>query len=95
MRPEAAIERKVVALCKQHGVLCYKFVSPGHAGVPDRVLVFPNGLVAFVELKAPGGRVSALQHHEIERLRSHNVIAIVARSFEEFETWFTPLVSCP
>jgi hypothetical protein len=31
------------------------------AGVPDLVLLFPGGRTAFIEIKAPGGRLSASQ----------------------------------
>lgn len=31
-----------------------KFVSPGRRGVPDQICAFPKGVVALVELKAPG-----------------------------------------
>lgn len=91
MGPEAKLERKVVALCKQHEVICYKFVSPNHAGVPDRILVFPNGAVAFVELKAPGGRLTALQQYEIARLRKQGATVVVHNDYAEFTDWFTAL----
>lgn len=64
---ESAIERKVVAYCKARGVLCYKFVSPGRSGVPDR-LILHKGRAMFLELKAPGMEPSDLQAHEMVRL---------------------------
>ena len=33
---------------------CWKWVSPGRRGVPDRIVLLPGGVVFFVELKAPG-----------------------------------------
>lgn len=38
---------------KQIGGLCYKWVSPGIRGVPDRIIIF-RGSTFFVELKRPG-----------------------------------------
>lgn len=38
-----------------------KFVSPGMSGVPDRIVLFPGGHIAFVELKAPGKHMRPLQ----------------------------------
>ena len=38
-----------------------KFISPGHAGVPDRIVLLPNGNAVFVELKAPGKPLRPLQ----------------------------------
>jgi hypothetical protein len=41
--------------------LCLKWVSPSHAGVPDRILLLPNGVTALVEVKTSYGRLSRLQ----------------------------------
>lgn len=46
---------------KRMGGMAVKFVSPGLDGVPDRIVLLPGGKVAFVELKAPGKRLRALQ----------------------------------
>lgn len=58
---EAAIERYFVAQVKALGGVAYKFTSPAHRGVADRVVVLPGGVVWFVEIKAPSGRLSELQ----------------------------------
>ena len=50
---------------------CYKFVSPGHVGAPDRICIFPGGRVYFVETKAPGGKPRPSQlafHRELAEL---------------------------
>ena len=56
-RVEARLTRGVKAL----GGLCWKFVSPGTAGVPDRIVLLPGGRVALAELKQETGRLSAIQ----------------------------------
>lgn len=38
-----------------------KFVSPGMAGVPDRLVLLPNGFSFFVEVKKPGEHLRPLQ----------------------------------
>ena len=58
---ESTIEKHLVAQVKAMGGMAYKFTSPAHRGVADRVVVLPGGVVWFVELKAPGGRLSELQ----------------------------------
>lgn len=68
---ESTIESYLVRRCKDLGVLCFKFVSPSHRGVPDRLLIFPHGLVAFVELKAPGRSPTALQITVIKQMQGN------------------------
>lgn len=63
---EAGLREKV----RKHGGLCFKFVSPGCSGVPDR-LIIDNGRVIFVELKQDKGRLAPAQKQTIERMRSH------------------------
>jgi len=65
---EAAIEAKLVQGVQALGGRAYKFVSPGHPGVPDRLIVLPGGLIFFVELKTEIGRLSKMQQYEIRCL---------------------------
>ena len=53
---------------KKLGGVAYKFVSPGNAGVPDRLIVMPGGRVYFVELKTDAGYVTVLQKRQMDRL---------------------------
>ena len=46
-------------------------MSPGTAGVPDRIILMPKGHIAFVEVKAPGEKPRPLQlsrHRLLRRL---------------------------
>lgn len=68
---ESKIEKKLVSLVRRSGGECLKFVSPGNAGVPDRIVMMPHGKIHFVELKAPGEKPRPLQvavHEEFEAL---------------------------
>ncbi len=58
---ESVIERKLYDGVKRAGGRCWKWVSPGRAGVPDRICMMPHGVIYFVELKAPGKTERKLQ----------------------------------
>ena len=51
---ERDVEKRLVQMTRRKGGLALKFVSPGMDGVPDRLVLLPEGHMAFVELKAPG-----------------------------------------
>ena len=65
---EKQIERKLVEAVRKSGGLAPKFVSPGFDGVPDRIVLLPEGRIAFVELKAPGKKMRSLQVRRKEQL---------------------------
>ena len=58
---EKHIERNLVQAVRRMGGLAPKFISPGWAGAPDRLVLLPGGLLAFVEVKAPGKTLRPLQ----------------------------------
>ena len=77
---EKKIEQKLRDEVKRRGGLALKFVSPGFAlkfvspgfvGVPDRIVLMPDGNVGFVEVKAPDEVPRAIQvsvHKRLKRL---------------------------
>ena len=58
---EKDIEQQFASEVKKRGGIAPKFVSPGFDGMPDRLVLFPNGLMGFVEVKAPGKKPRPLQ----------------------------------
>jgi hypothetical protein len=58
---EKEIENYFKWAVERAGGLTYKFMSPSHRGVADRIACLPNGATWFVELKTKGGRLSELQ----------------------------------
>lgn len=71
MKREKDIELMLIKEVKKVGGLALKFVSPGYAGMPDRLLLIAKGKIAFVEVKAPHKKPRPLQlvrHKELERL---------------------------
>lgn len=68
---EKEIEKKLIQAVKQAGGICPKLVSPGFDGMPDRMVLLPNGHMGFVEVKAPGEKPRQLQlsrHRLLRRL---------------------------
>jgi len=79
---EAQIERRMVTMIRERGGLCYKFVSPGNPGVPDRIVITPDGRTIYVELKTEIGRMSNLQKWQKERLAACGVDIRVVKGLE-------------
>ena len=68
---EKEIEKKLTQAVKQSGGICPKLVSPGFDGMPDRMVLLPDGHMGFVEVKAPGEKPRQLQlsrHRHLRRL---------------------------
>ena len=74
---EKAIEQKLIQEVKKLGGICPKWVSPGYAGVPDRMVFLPGRHFGLVEVKAPGEKPRPLQlsrHRLLERLGFHTYV---------------------
>lgn len=65
---EKDIERKLVEAVRDSGGFAPKFVSPGWDGVPDRIVLLPDGKIGFVELKSPGKKLRILQKRRKRQL---------------------------
>lgn len=66
---EKVIEQKLVKAVRAKGGIAPKFVSPGFSGVPDRLILLPDGKCGFVEVKTPGRKPRPLQQSRIRLLR--------------------------
>ena len=82
---EREIERYLVKRVEALGGKAYKFVSPGRAGVADRIVCLPNGETWFVEVKTASGRLSALQKVFAEDMIRMNQRYIVVWSKEQID----------
>lgn len=80
---EKEIEKKFRDAVRAEGGKAYKFVSPGNAGVPDRLVILPGGVVGFVELKARGNIPTKLQEHQMSRIRRMGCFACVLDRVED------------
>ena len=75
---EKHLREKVTTL----GGLVWKFTSPGTDGVPDRIVVMPDGRLIFVELKARYGVLAPIQKYQIGQLLKHHQQVVVIRGEE-------------
>lgn len=75
---EKTIEKKLTAAVKKAGGIAPKFVSPSFAGMPDRLILLPDGHIGFAELKAPGKKPRPLQlsRHRLLRELGYRVYVI-------------------
>lgn len=85
--PESRIERKLCEGVKRLGGRAYKLISPGCAGLPDRLVCLPDGTVFFTELKTEKGRLSPQQRRrvdELSKMRQRVRVLYGERDVEEF-----------
>ena len=75
---EADVERAFASEGARLGAMVLKLTCPGNSGVPDRIVLFPDGTHCFVELKAPGKRPRPLQERVFARFEQmgHRVFVI-------------------
>ena len=66
---EKSLERYLCELTKAAGGLPLKYYNPNATGYPDRILLFPDGAVIWVEMKTAGQLPTSLQAERIRRLR--------------------------
>lgn len=65
--------------------MAIKWTAPGTAGVPDRIVFLPGGVVIFVELKAPGRTSTALQVRIQQMLKALGADVRVIDSLEDVD----------
>ena len=66
---EKTLERKLTDAVKAMGGIAPKFISPGLDGMPDRLVLLPDGKCGFVEVKRQGEKPRPLQESRHGMLR--------------------------
>lgn len=84
---EKNIEQYFVRKVKAAGGWPVKLACPGTAGMPDRMVLWPEGECQFVELKRPGGRPRPLQVSLMNRLHAIGFVAIVLSTREDVDLY--------
>ena len=88
---EKELEKNLVDRVKKLGGKAFKFVSPGNAGVPDRLAILPGNKVGFAEIKRPGGKTTILQERQIRFIRSLDCFVMVVDSEEKIDEFIEVL----
>jgi hypothetical protein len=88
MKTESQIEAAACKWAKEQGWLMYKFTSPASRSVPDRICIGPRGVV-FIEMKRPGGKLTAGQAREIEKLRKAGAEVHICYSVQDVKEALT------
>ena len=66
---EKFLEKKLREEIKKIGGLAIKFTSPYFTGMPDRMVLMPNGNLWFVEVKSTGKKLRGIQQAQAKRLQ--------------------------
>ena len=83
---ESALEQKFFELVRESGGLAIKLM-PTHAGVPDRLVLWPGGRTALVELKTETGEVSKVQRLWHSKAADLGHPVVVLYGMDEVRTW--------
>lgn len=92
MELEKQIEQTLALNICRIGGVCLKFISPGNAGVPDRIIIH-EGRVMFVELKRPGGEPRPLQVAVAKRMKDAGAFVYCISSKEQVHRFVDDLMT--
>jgi len=84
---ESTIEAYLIYTVAKLNGKTYKFQSPSHRGVADRIVCLPNGETWFVELKTEKGRLSELQKVFARDVQNLNQKYACLYSIEQINNW--------
>lgn len=90
---EKEVEKYLVREVKKIGGISFKFISPGNAGVPDRIVILPTGKVVFVELKTDRGKLTKLQEVQIKKISDLGADTRVLRGIEGVKEFINEIQS--
>ena len=90
---EKEVEKFLVREVKKIGGVSFKFISPGNAGVPDRIVILPSGRVVFAELKTDMGKLTKLQEVQIKKISDLGADVRVLRGIEGVKEFINEIQS--
>lgn len=95
MKSEKQIENYLKKKITEAGGLCLKWVSPGTAGAPDRIIIMPKDHIYFIELKAEDRKnnLSAVQKVFMRKLVSLGCNTRVISSYDEVNQFIEEVIT--
>lgn len=85
MKKESDIETYFIKQVKNNEGITFKWRSPSNRGVPDRIVFFKDIPPLFVELKAPDGRIRALQKYIMANIKVYYPHVYVLNSIQDVD----------
>lgn len=89
---EKVVERKLVEAVKANGGMCIKLLCDQLTGLPDRMCLFPNHKIVFVELKTTGRKPKRIQLFMHDKLRALGFRVEVIDSVEGVEQFINNII---
>jgi len=90
--PERDIRKALKKRVEEYGGEVRAVAWLGRRNAPDVLCLFPGWCEhIFVETKAPGGRPTAAQFREHQRMRGAACHVNVISTFEQLDYWLPPL----
>lgn len=89
---ESVIEKRLKKEIELIGGKALKFISPGVSGVPDRIVLLPHGRIVFIELKAPGKKLRAMQEYRAKELRALGFDVRVIDSIDKIKLFISEVI---
>lgn len=89
---EKVVERKLVEAVKANGGMCIKLLCDQLTGLPDRMCLFPNHKIVFVELKTTGRKPKRIQLFMHDKLRALGFRVEVIDSIEGVKQFINNII---
>lgn len=87
---ESEIQSKMIRYLEKQGYLVVKIIQTTKNGWPD-IQAHKDGQTIFIEVKAPNGKVSELQHYRHQQLRNQNFKVIISSSLTHLQNELTAI----
>lgn len=83
---ESKIERQFALMVRARGGIAVK-LAPTIAGIPDRMVLWPDGRFHLVELKTKSGSLRPIQVHRHAQLLAMGHVVVVLRGETDLVEW--------